>query len=290
MTTSFFGQYLLLKGIVSRSQLREAIALQVEANQTLAQIALVAGVLSQQQLQKLPLSGCENDTLFSQIVINLGWVSRTALEALHAQQRKVQLTLGEALVKHGYLSDNNLPNLLTDYHYWNLRNLQQFGAEVSASDFASEVDTFSFALTQHMLKVYGLHVKPDCAEHGLPPQGPCWVWQIDLSDNRLNIVVPDTGAGVVRLLQRAELIGSLDLPALSDAHREGLGDIPSPMTPAQFFASLLHLLLADMGGQAIRQIGSDNATTAVSTRSESDCLRCCYSVEGELFDVYFCAP
>lgn len=290
MTISFFGQYVLLKGIVSRPQLSETIVLQREANQTLAQIALAAGVLSPQQLQTLSLLGCENDTLFSQIVINLGWVGRAALEALHSQQRKTQLALGEALVKKGYLRDNNLPNLLADYHYWNLRNLQRFGAEVSASEFAREADTFSFALTQYMLKVYGLHVKPDCANRKLLPTIPCWSWQIDLADNRLNVVIPDTGAGIARLLNRAELIGSLNLSTLSDTPQEGLGDIPSAMAPAQFFASLLQLLLADMGGQAIRSIDATGAITANGALSEQECLRCSYSIEGELFDVYFCSP
>ncbi|WP_041523486.1 hypothetical protein [Gilvimarinus agarilyticus] len=283
MTTSFFGQYLLLKGIVTGSQLREALALQRELNQTLAQRTLLTGALSQQQLEKLPLSGCESDALFMQIVVNLGWISRSALEALHAEQRTQQLTLGEALVKKEYLSDNNLPNLLADYHYWNLRNLQLFGAEVSHSQFAREVDTFSFALTQHMLKVYGLHVKPDCADHSAVPQAPVWAWQIQTQDHRLNIMVPDAGEGIARLLNRAELIGALDLPSLAGPEVEGLGDIPSAMTPMQFFASLLHLLLADSGGQAIRQI---DGVEAVSKSLGLDCLRCCYSVEGELFDVF----
>ncbi|WP_339898636.1 hypothetical protein [uncultured Gilvimarinus sp.] len=285
MITSFFGQYLLLKGIVTGSRLREAMALQSEVNQTLAQRALMAGVLSQQQLEKLPLSGCENDALFSQIVVNLGWINRAALEALHAEQRTLQLTLGEALVKCGYLSDNNLPNLLTDYHYWNLRNLQLFGAQVSRSQFASEVDTFSFALTQHMLKVYGLHVKPDCADHSPVTDAPVWAWQIQTQHHRLNIMVPDVGEGIARLLNRAELIGALNLPSLADPELEGAGDIPSPMTPTQFFASLLHLLLADSGGQAIRQIDGEEA---VAYSAGQECLRCCYSIEGELFDIFAC--
>lgn len=286
--TSFFGQYLLVKGIVSRTQLDAAIELQDQTNQTLAQIALFAGVLSQQQLQKLPLSGCENDTLFTQAVVSLGWISRTVIETLHAQQRTVQLTLGEALVQHGYLRDNNLPNLLADYHYWNLRNLQKFSAAVAASDFAKLVDIFSYTLTQYMLEVYGVHVRPNFANSAPVPSATSWVWQMDLPDTHLNIMVPDSGAGMALLAQRAELIDSLHLPALLPEQPSGLTEAPSAMAPERFFASLLQGLLTDIEAEGLHQMAAQVLHSNNSPATAKSCLRCCYSVEGELFNVYFC--
>ncbi|WP_049721973.1 hypothetical protein [Gilvimarinus polysaccharolyticus] len=289
MTTSFFGQYLQLKGIVGRTQLHEAVTLQHNTNKTLAQITLAAGVLTPQQRQELPFSDCENDALFYQILSCLGWLSNAALAALHAQQRKAQLTLGEALVTCGYLNDKTLANLLTDYHYWNLRNLQQFSAQVSTSEFAHEVDAFSFILTQQMLKVYGLHVKPDCADRKVLTNTPAWHWQINLAEYCLNVFIPNVEGGVAHLLDRASLIDSLHLSELSCVSDTDLRGLPKSVSPVQFFTYLLQTLLLDIGGDELTLVGTANTALVGAAPFEQECLRCSYSLEGELFYVYFFA-
>lgn len=287
MATSFFGQYVVRKGIVNRTQLQEAIALQRNANQTLAQISLSAGALTSQQLQALPLSLRQNDALFQYLIIYLGWISGAELAALRTQHRKAQLTLGETLVKCGYLNNKSLPNLLTDYHYWNLRNLQQFGAGVSASEFSHTVDSFSFLLTREMLQVYGLHVKPDSASRKPLSNTSAWHWEIDFSDSCLNLVIPHVEGGVARLLDYAAVIDSLDLTKLSHVHQADLLETLTPTAPIQFFADLLQLLLADVDAATMRQTNVSGITEANNGTAVKECLRCGYSLEGEPFYVYF---
>jgi hypothetical protein len=283
MKTGFFGHFLLMKGIVSATHVRQAHALQAQRNQTLAQFMQAAGVLA--QWPSLPLSGCEHDTLFAQIAINAGWIARPELEALQARQRSLQLTLGEALVECGYITEASLPNLLSDYQYWNLRRLQQFGQQASTSEFSHELDAFSFTLTQHLLQVYGLHVKPNRAGYGTPPQTASWCWHIEVAERRVCFIVPDTGAGIERLLARAELIASLNLASLPVTATGNASNMPTAMAPPDFFTGLLTHMLADSAGYSLRRTEPPAAGDAQADL-QTGYFHCSYSVEGDLFDMY----
>lgn len=285
MTTGFLAQFLLTKGIVTAAHVRAAQRLQAQKNQTLAQFMVAGGALLQTQLQSLPLSGGDHDTLFAQIVINAGWVSRTELETLRAKLRSQQLTLGEALVECGSITEASLPNVLSDYQYWNLRRLQQFGKQAASSEFYQELDAFTFALTQQLLQVYGLHVKPSHADYRTPPAGASWCWQIEAAGRRVNFIVPDAGGGIERLLERAELIASLNLKCLPVTASGNIAHLPEAMTPPDFFTDLLTHMLASSAGYNLHRLEQPpSGDTKTGAQPRYFCCR--YSIEGELLDLY----
>jgi len=115
MTQLFLGHYLLREGIVTRAQLDRAIALQLESNHRLGDLAVEAGLLTPEQVRDILDAQRGADRSFGELAVTLGHVSRKAMGDLIFRQQVRQVHLGEALLALGFLSQEQFSRVLQDY-------------------------------------------------------------------------------------------------------------------------------------------------------------------------------
>lgn len=114
--TIFFGQYLLQAGIISKTQLEEAIDLQERHNQLLGQLAHSKGYLSEEQVQETTREQKILDLPFGVIALRKNFLTPKQLDDLLFSQVVATTHIGEALVELGHLPPSDLGRLLNEYN------------------------------------------------------------------------------------------------------------------------------------------------------------------------------
>lgn len=104
MSFQFLGHYLLRNGVVTQSQVDEAVAHQAEANRRLGDMAVERGLLSPQQVDEILSNQRDTDLSFGQLAVTLGFVSKRDMDSLLFRQQVHQVHLGEALLILGHLT------------------------------------------------------------------------------------------------------------------------------------------------------------------------------------------
>lgn len=121
MSACFFGRYLLEKSLVTEAQLSQALALQMDKNLCIGDMAVAADLLSAQQVAKLNDCQRQCDILIGDLAVQEGLLSTADLERLTSQQHSNNISIGEALIQGGAIKRQRLPHLLSDYHFCRAR-------------------------------------------------------------------------------------------------------------------------------------------------------------------------
>lgn len=114
-STIFFGQYLLQAGIISTTQLDEAIDLQERHNRLLGQLAHSKGYLSEDQVRETAREQKILDLPFGVIALRKNFLTPKQLDDLLFSQIVSTTHIGEALVELGHLPASKLGHLLNEY-------------------------------------------------------------------------------------------------------------------------------------------------------------------------------
>ncbi|WP_243439001.1 hypothetical protein [Fundidesulfovibrio soli] len=115
MSQLFLGHYLLKQGLVTQNQLDQAIALQMEANRRLGDLAEEAGLLTPEQVRSILAAQREADLSFGELAVAGGGVTRGDMDDLLFRQHVHQVHLGEALLTQGTLSSEQFCLVLEEY-------------------------------------------------------------------------------------------------------------------------------------------------------------------------------
>ena len=123
MATQFFGQYLLARGLISRSQLLEAVDFQEKNNLRLGEFAVKQGVITLADSAKILAAQAARDVQFGEAAIELGYLTEKQLADVLRAQRADHLFLGDALIRLNVLSAEAVKEHLETYR------LEQRGQE-----------------------------------------------------------------------------------------------------------------------------------------------------------------
>lgn len=116
MGMRFFGQYLLEKHKITKEQLLSAITYQKNINISLEQILIEKGLLSGQDIMRIKNIQKQNlDKELPTIILEEKFMAKDKLDYILAEQKKTRIYIGEALVKTGALSMQELEQELKAY-------------------------------------------------------------------------------------------------------------------------------------------------------------------------------
>jgi YesN/AraC family two-component response regulator len=116
MGVRFFGQFLLEKHRITKEQLLSAITYQKNINISLEQTLIEKGLLTGQDIMKIKNAQKRNlDKDLPAIILEEKFLSKEQLDAVMAEQKKTRIYIGEALVKVGALSMEELDQELKAY-------------------------------------------------------------------------------------------------------------------------------------------------------------------------------
>ena len=108
MSAKFFGQYLIERGAISSSQLREALDLMESDYEKLGELAIKLGYLRKEDVSRLHREQRYVDSPLGELAIERGLMTREQLEELLSRQRDTRLRIGEALVRLGYIEESKI--------------------------------------------------------------------------------------------------------------------------------------------------------------------------------------
>lgn len=115
MFTQFFGNYLLNKGLVKPSELRDALDYQHDVHLKLGVLAVNAGFMTAEQIKNVHSMQSKMDKKFGELAVEMGYLSKPQLEALLGNQKQGHLILGQALVDKHYMSLEQFEKALNQY-------------------------------------------------------------------------------------------------------------------------------------------------------------------------------
>jgi len=115
MSTKFFGQFLLEKGVITREVLLEAVQYQKSINLPLCALAVEKGYLTADQLEALDAKHTKSDRKFMEIAFKEKMLTYPQLEELSKARSERWVFFGEALVQQGHLSLVELNGLFEEY-------------------------------------------------------------------------------------------------------------------------------------------------------------------------------
>ncbi len=98
MSVKFFGQFLLERGAVSRTDLLKAIDLQQARNRRLGEYAVRRGYLTEAQAEQVNQAQLSADKFFGEIAIEMGLLEQGQVEELLTLQQNDHILIGEALI------------------------------------------------------------------------------------------------------------------------------------------------------------------------------------------------
>lgn len=112
MNTTFFGQFLLDQGVVTREQLDEAIAFQRENNNLLGSLALTKGFMTREQVLDVVQEQFRCHDKFGELARKKNYLTDDQVQVLLYDQGKNHVFLGEALTRRNYLDTRELTQQL----------------------------------------------------------------------------------------------------------------------------------------------------------------------------------
>lgn len=99
MSIQFFGQFLLEQGEIDEMQLRAALDLMEQENQTIGELAVEAGFATPAECRRVHGEQRRKDLPWGELAVQMGALSNVELEELLQTQRRTRLPLGAALVQ-----------------------------------------------------------------------------------------------------------------------------------------------------------------------------------------------
>lgn len=116
MAVNFFGRFLVQEGIITETQLDDALACQGEINHRLGDFAMARGDLSAGQVQRIFDEQRTVDLPFGEMAVRLGFLTRETLAELLFAQQVHCARLGEVLIMLEAISVDQYSQFMTQYY------------------------------------------------------------------------------------------------------------------------------------------------------------------------------
>ena len=108
MSLEFFGQFLLGRGEIDELQLRQALALMDELNQTVGALAVEHGFATEADCRRVNDEQKHSDLPFGELAMQMGVLNSVELEEVLAVQQRTRVDLAKALVELGHLPEDRV--------------------------------------------------------------------------------------------------------------------------------------------------------------------------------------
>lgn len=105
---SFLGAALIERGLLSESQLEQALAVQRQTNSLLGELAIEYGLLSAQQVEEINTIQRQINQRFGDIAQERALLSSDQVQQLVDIQQRRSLRLGDILIREGFISQDAL--------------------------------------------------------------------------------------------------------------------------------------------------------------------------------------
>jgi len=229
-----FGQWLVDRDVITRVDLREALALMRAVNSTIGELAVAHGLVTSAQAEEINELQRHVDGRWGDIAIALGVGRATAarIEQLAWDQQVENLRLSDALVELGFVSPTEVDDLLAQF------DNEKDDAPVLDSATRARLEALSEGLPRLLRRVLGDAVRMSaprpaegegydfCAQFTLQGDHPCTIgMSVDrrvakafAEALRVDVGGPpsprlDTAVGALLVLFGAHLARRLDAPA-----------------------------------------------------------------------------
>jgi CheY-specific phosphatase CheX len=155
----FFGEYLIDRWIITREQLLEALAYQMERNERFGEIALRRGYLSEEQIKRVNDRQRVTDRTFGEIAVEMGLLDDKKVDDILTFQRNNNIHLGEVLLRLGFVTEDVLQRELGNYRERQNR-YRMDGVDFLENTLDRELVVASVDVTRKVfLRVVGMVVK-----------------------------------------------------------------------------------------------------------------------------------
>ncbi|MCR8629805.1 hypothetical protein [Paenibacillus radicis (ex Xue et al. 2023)] len=115
MFAQYFGQYLLNQGLLSASELKQAISIQKLTRVKLGVLAINYGYMSAAQVETVHQIQMKLDKKFGEIATELSFLSEEIVSSLLDSQQNAHLALGQVLIDQGIMTYEGFADALEQY-------------------------------------------------------------------------------------------------------------------------------------------------------------------------------
>lgn len=115
MSSSLFGQFLLSEGLLTQSELKEAVRELRSRNQSLGELAVAQHMLSARQVAELNREQRTTDLMLGELAVRRGMLNEEEIERLVILQKATQVSLGQLLVERNQISETRVNQLERKY-------------------------------------------------------------------------------------------------------------------------------------------------------------------------------
>ncbi len=160
MAVTFFGQFLVEQGIVSREELVNAIDRQENNNLKLGEMAVAMGLITPADIQRAHNAQMSKDMKLGDLLVEMGILTLSQLNDVITRQKNTHLYIGEALVQIGSLSTDDLERHL-DAFKANQAEFVSNGIELPITSPHNQIWEMTADLTYKMItRVLDLQFRP----------------------------------------------------------------------------------------------------------------------------------
>lgn len=115
MFSTFFGNYLLNKGLVSKENLSKVLQAQKEVRLKLGVLAINSGFMTGEQVQEVNDLQVRQDRRFGDLAIERKYLTSEQLESLLKQQKSEHLLLAQALIDENLMTLSEFEKEIVNY-------------------------------------------------------------------------------------------------------------------------------------------------------------------------------
>ncbi|WP_019153412.1 hypothetical protein [Robertmurraya massiliosenegalensis] len=115
MFSQYFGHYLLNEGLLTRTQLIDALDAQKTVHVKFGVLAVDEGFLTPEQVEEIHEKQKQVDKRFGEIAVDFGYLTNEQVESMLSVQKQNHLLLAQALVDKGYMSIESFSKALDQY-------------------------------------------------------------------------------------------------------------------------------------------------------------------------------
>ncbi len=128
MFSTFFGNYLLNKGLVSKENLSKVLQVQKEVRLKLGVLAINAGYMNASQVQEVNDLQVRQDRRFGDLAVDRKYITSEQLNDLLKQQKSEHLLLAQALIDENLMTLSEFEKELTSYKIAHSMTDEEFDA------------------------------------------------------------------------------------------------------------------------------------------------------------------
>ena len=115
MSTRFFGQYLLSRGLLTADQLLSGVEYQNREHPRLGELAVARGAVSEDDARRIHALQASEDLFFGEAATKLGFMTPAEVTELLGAQQDRHVHLGQALVELGHLNEGVMRKALAAF-------------------------------------------------------------------------------------------------------------------------------------------------------------------------------